>query len=387
MRPQISLITAMQGGLTLELARQHQPDLIVLDLHLPDLSGDTVLRRLRRDARTAHIPVVIFSADATERQVKRLMAAGARALSHQAREGGRVPEHARRRVRTDARPRGLRDEGRRGGGIEFAVLAEADDGPPAEHLTEAERIYGGPLRFPDARRPYLYGNFVSSIDGVVSVGLADGTDSSTISGRDAADRFLMALLRGLRCGAHRRGHAACDAGSSVDVPGSVSRRPEPPGRVPGFAGPDRRGSAGDCERQRRSSRPRGASQPRDAGDRADHGAGAERARKLGLPFASSQWLGPGAIDGAAIVAALEREMDATHVLCEGGPSLMGTLVRARSLSELFITVSPRLAGRDGVRERRGLIDGWAPGPDSLVRATLLSVRRSGDHVLLRYSLS
>jgi len=79
MRPQIRLITAMQGGLTLELARQHQPDLIVLDLHLPDLSGDTVLRRLRRDARTAHIPVVIFSADATERQVKRLMAAGARA--------------------------------------------------------------------------------------------------------------------------------------------------------------------------------------------------------------------------------------------------------------------------------------------------------------------
>jgi PAS domain S-box-containing protein len=79
MRPQIRLITAMQGGLTLELARQHQPDLIVLDLHLPDLSGDTVLRRLRRDPRTAHIPVVIFSADATERQVRRLMNAGARA--------------------------------------------------------------------------------------------------------------------------------------------------------------------------------------------------------------------------------------------------------------------------------------------------------------------
>ena len=79
MRPQIRLITAMQGGLTLELARQHHPDLIVLDLHLPDLSGDTVLRRLRRDPRTSHIPVVIFSADATERQVKRLLAAGARA--------------------------------------------------------------------------------------------------------------------------------------------------------------------------------------------------------------------------------------------------------------------------------------------------------------------
>jgi PAS domain S-box-containing protein len=78
MRPQIKLMTAMQGGLTLELARQHQPNLIVLDLHLPDISGDIVLRRLRRDHRTAHIPVVIFSADATERQVKRLLAAGAR---------------------------------------------------------------------------------------------------------------------------------------------------------------------------------------------------------------------------------------------------------------------------------------------------------------------
>jgi len=78
MRPNIRLITAMQGGLTLELAGQHRPDLIVLDLHLPDISGDTVLRRLRRDPRTAHIPVVIFSADATERQIRRLLAAGAR---------------------------------------------------------------------------------------------------------------------------------------------------------------------------------------------------------------------------------------------------------------------------------------------------------------------
>jgi PAS domain S-box-containing protein len=79
MRPQIRLITAMQGGLTLDLARQHQPDLIVLDLQLPDIGGDEVLRRLRRDARTAQIPVVMFSADATERQIKRLLAAGARA--------------------------------------------------------------------------------------------------------------------------------------------------------------------------------------------------------------------------------------------------------------------------------------------------------------------
>ena len=79
MRPQIRLITAMQGGLTLDLAREHNPDAVILDLHLPDIPGDEVLNRLRADPRTAHIPVVMFSADATERQVKRLAAAGARA--------------------------------------------------------------------------------------------------------------------------------------------------------------------------------------------------------------------------------------------------------------------------------------------------------------------
>ncbi|HVC41284.1 MAG TPA: ATP-binding protein [Candidatus Saccharimonadales bacterium] len=79
MRPQIHLLTAMQGGLTLELAREHHPDLIVLDLHLPDIQGDVVLEQLRADPRTAGIPVVMCSADATERRRKELIAAGARA--------------------------------------------------------------------------------------------------------------------------------------------------------------------------------------------------------------------------------------------------------------------------------------------------------------------
>ena len=67
----------MQGGLTLELAREHRPDLVVLDLHLPDIPGDVVLKRLRSDPRTARIPVVMCSADATERQKARLLEAGA----------------------------------------------------------------------------------------------------------------------------------------------------------------------------------------------------------------------------------------------------------------------------------------------------------------------
>jgi signal transduction histidine kinase len=76
-RPQVRLLTAMQGGLGLELARERRPDLILLDVHLPDLNGAEVLHRLRSDPRTRAIPVVMISADATPGQIKKLREAGA----------------------------------------------------------------------------------------------------------------------------------------------------------------------------------------------------------------------------------------------------------------------------------------------------------------------
>jgi PAS domain S-box-containing protein len=78
-RPDIGLLPAMQGQVGLDLAREHQPDLILLDLHLPDLDGHEVLTRLQRDTATRAIPVVILSADATETQSARLRSAGASA--------------------------------------------------------------------------------------------------------------------------------------------------------------------------------------------------------------------------------------------------------------------------------------------------------------------
>jgi PAS domain S-box-containing protein len=77
--PEIKLITAMQGRLGIDLARQHHPDLILLDLHLPDLPGWEVLAHLKADEETSSIPVVAVSADATPRQIERLLKAGARA--------------------------------------------------------------------------------------------------------------------------------------------------------------------------------------------------------------------------------------------------------------------------------------------------------------------
>jgi CheY-like chemotaxis protein len=76
-RPGTALLTTMQGNVGLDLARQHSPDLILLDLHLPDLPGWDVLSRLKADATTCDIPVVVISADATRRQIDRLMSAGA----------------------------------------------------------------------------------------------------------------------------------------------------------------------------------------------------------------------------------------------------------------------------------------------------------------------
>ena len=75
----VRLIPAMQGRLGLELARQHRPDVILLDLHLPDISGERVLRELHADPELQRTPVIILSADATPGQVERLVAAGARA--------------------------------------------------------------------------------------------------------------------------------------------------------------------------------------------------------------------------------------------------------------------------------------------------------------------
>jgi CheY-like chemotaxis protein len=78
-RPEVEVVAAMQGRLGLELAREHRPALILLDLHLPDIGGETILQQLRDDPVTASIPVVVVSADATPGQIQRLTAAGAMA--------------------------------------------------------------------------------------------------------------------------------------------------------------------------------------------------------------------------------------------------------------------------------------------------------------------
>jgi PAS domain S-box-containing protein len=76
-RPHVELVPAMQGRLGAELARELRPKLVLLDLHLPDASGEDVLHELQGHPATSAIPVVIMSADATRGRIQRLREAGA----------------------------------------------------------------------------------------------------------------------------------------------------------------------------------------------------------------------------------------------------------------------------------------------------------------------
>jgi CheY-like chemotaxis protein len=64
LRPGITLKSVMQGRLGVDFAREHRPDLILLDMNLPDMSGKEVLSELKIDPRTAEISVLMLSADA-----------------------------------------------------------------------------------------------------------------------------------------------------------------------------------------------------------------------------------------------------------------------------------------------------------------------------------
>lgn len=76
MRPQLRLDCAVDGRQGVAMAQALQPDLILLDLHLPDCSGYEVLQRLRAEPRTAHIPCIAVSADNSPEDRRRAKAAG-----------------------------------------------------------------------------------------------------------------------------------------------------------------------------------------------------------------------------------------------------------------------------------------------------------------------
>ena len=78
-REQARLLIATSGAEGLAAATQHKPDLILLDLHMNDMTGEQVLRKMLADPAIADIPVAVLSADASPRVIRRLLTSGARA--------------------------------------------------------------------------------------------------------------------------------------------------------------------------------------------------------------------------------------------------------------------------------------------------------------------
>jgi riboflavin biosynthesis pyrimidine reductase len=260
----------------------------------------------------------------------------------------------------------------------FEVLFEAE--LPSYALPEKlGRLYG-PLGF--AGR-VVYSNFVSSVDGVVTLG-SGVSAGSVISGKNQADRFLMGLLRACADA------VVIGAGTMRATPGHLW--------TPAHVFPD---LAAEFAALRKtlglSAQPRLVLLTATGDLDFKHPALVNGAIVLTTKAVADQ-IGkrlPPASEvialGAGKTLRIEHafgelpKMGFDVVLTEGGPSLMGELVKAGLVDEMFLTLSPVLAGRN--KERRlGMLEGVELLPKVPVWSRLLSVRRSGDFLFLRYAL-
>ena len=77
LRPHVTLVVAQTGRAGFEHALRHRPDLILIDLNLPDIGGEDLLLELRDSPLTANTPIVVLSGDTWPERRERLLAAGA----------------------------------------------------------------------------------------------------------------------------------------------------------------------------------------------------------------------------------------------------------------------------------------------------------------------
>jgi len=262
------------------------------------------------------------------------------------------------------------------------ALWEAPGLPRLDLPDELVTLYAGPFGL---RRPALVANFVETLDGVVSIPSLAGSNA-LIADESRADRFVMALLR-----------SCADAiliGSGT-LHGSPRSRWTPTGPYPDAA------DALAELRRRLGLPPRPLLAVMTGSGTIDVGhpaleegalvlttaAGAEQLAGLVFSRRIAEVL-PGElhVDPAEAVAALRRA-GAELVLAEAGPHVFGSLLAGGLVDELFLTVSPLLAGHVPAPLRLGLVEGVDLLPSTPVHGRLLSLRRGGDHLLLRYEVA
>ena len=95
----------------------------------------------------------------------------------------------------------------------------------------------------------------------------------------------------------------------------------------------------------------------------------------------------GPLRAQAIVQAVCEVRLCQVILVEGGPQLLGDFFAEGLLDVLFLTLAPQIAGRDASTERPGLVEGHRFAPEHPLWGTLVSIKRGGSHLFLRYAFA
>jgi riboflavin biosynthesis pyrimidine reductase len=269
-----------------------------------------------------------------------------------------------------------------------APLEVLFDDQPGEPLPLPEKLADlyRPLAFP-VRRPYVISNFVSTIDGVTSLAVPGHAAGGDISGFNEHDRMVMGILRAVSSA------VVVGAGTLRSVPKHVWTSEYV---FPAFAEEYR------SLRERLNLKASPLNVIVSASGRIELSlrvfqdgevdvliltteTGANQIDQGSLPdrVRVEVCAGEDSIRAADVLEATIASGGEGIVLVEGGPSLMGDFFAARLVDELFLTVAPQIAGRDGP-ERPGIVSGRTFAPDDPLWGTLVSTRRAGSHLFLRY---
>lgn len=276
------------------------------------------------------------------------------------------------------------------------TLIDCDEAYAESALPQKLReLYDGDLHFgaSAAVRPYVIANFVSTLDGVVSYEMEGKSDGSTISGADPADRFIMGLLRAsadaIVVGA---GTLRDVSAKSLWTPESVypdaknlyaeyrvgaQHKPEYPLLVV-VSG------SGQLDLTReifRTPTMRAVVMTTSAGRDELTRRGASALGSMGVEVLDSN---NGGVEPEAILQVLQSKYGVKTVLHEGGPKLFGQFLAAEAVDELFLTLSPQIAGRDRDATRPGLVEGMAFAPDFAPRFQMVSTKQNAAYLYLRY---
>ena len=254
---------------------------------------------------------------------------------------------------------------------------------------ELASLYGR-LRFPlHPGRPYVIGNFVTTLDGVVTLNIPGQSSGGPISGFNPHDHLVMGLLRAvadavivgagtLRAVQEHRWTAAYVAPAYASAYQELRTRlgkPEPPLNVIVTA----RGAVSLDLPVFQSGEVPVLLVTTTQGE--------ERIRAQHVP-AAVQIAGvqrAGSLSPQVIVQTVCGVRPCRVILVEGGPQLLGDFFAELFLDELFLTLAPQIAGRDASTERPGLVAGQLFAPEHPLWGTLVSVKRGGSHLFLRYA--